>query len=89
MIIKKGCDVHTIYRKVRKSNDYGTFDISEVSSVIINQYQSIDIDRLNRTFTIVINSNVVYDINCKDAEATIKPLIKSWLRDEQINNVIT
>lgn len=90
MILEVGKNnIRDIRRKVRKSNDYGTFENTEVRVAYITEFASIDISSNNREATIVINSNIMYWVYYNsDAKQNIDSLLKVEVRDSKINSVI-
>jgi hypothetical protein len=84
MIIETGGEIKGIARMVRKSNDHGSFDMNTVEKILINQYQAIDISDSSEHFNIVVNSNIMYRVHCKNPKA----IVDSMIRDSQINKII-
>jgi len=80
----------SIWRFIRTSNDYGRFNKTEIESVFINSFDSIDCDGISEIL-IIVNSNCQYKINLESGKTQdfISSIIKSEIRDEKINSILT
>lgn len=91
IILEKGKNgIISIWRFIRTSNDHGYFNKTEIESVFINSFDSIDCDGISEIL-IIVNSNCQYKINLGIGKTQdfISSIMKSEIRDEKINSILT
>jgi len=77
----------SIWRFIRTSNGVNK---TEIESVFINSFDSIDCDGISEIL-IIVNSSCQYKINLESGKTQdfISSIIKSEIRDEKINSILT
>lgn len=87
IVIEKKDNILNIVRYLTNQS-VGFSNNTSLEYIIINEYQSVDIDKQNNNIRFVINSNVMYDIFCRNAKSELTSILKSEFRDNKINQVL-
>ncbi len=72
----------------RRSRSGDTSSSMWVAECFINNFDSIDIHENNNRFTIIINSDISYEIICDNSSEFVESLLKSEGRNIKLENIL-